>query len=316
MPDETSAPAQPSSYTEFLAMTDKPVEAPAETGTVEEPKESEVSAETSDESPSADEETVEESEPSDSQVQDPKVAQRIKKLLKERLEVRKENEKLLRQIAESAKLAGKPADRAVTPDPPSAKKDWYADDDPKAPKPKQADFKNWEDFSDAAADWRAGRTLEKLKFEQQQAADQEIWTREVTALNTGYETRLKAAPERDEIVKLTASGTEGASLWFPNAVADYIKASENGPALFLKLLQDKAAHKAVTSSRHPALQWAAMQKLEASFKPAKVPAKTVTSAPKPVTVLGGRSTPTGASKPEDAKSKEEFNRLMDRRRAG
>jgi hypothetical protein len=317
MPEETTA-GQPTSYAEFTALMDKPSEAApvqeteraAETdGTVTDPEGSSAAAST--ENPEGAEETDEETEASLSQVQDPSVSKRIKKLLADRRKERTENQKLLRQIADLTTPKEKPQE--TTTPAPSAAKDWYADDDPKNPKPKQENFKTWEEFSDAAADWRAERTLQKREFERNQQQVQQEFTTARQQLDAEHAARLEKSPVKDKVMELVGPGKAKEKVFFPDPVADFIKSSEHGPEVFLKLLEDDAAYKAVVAIRHPQLQWRALQKIEATFSKPVAPEKKVTSAPKPPTVLGGRSTPAGAAKPEEAGSYNEFNRLMDRK---
>lgn len=308
---ETVEAPQPTSFAEFNALMDKSSGATVEVEekpTAEAAAEEIPSAEAVTDSPETDEEIAEETEASEPQ--DPHVAKRIKKILAQRLETRKENQKLLRQIAE---LTAKPEKAEPPAAAPAANKDWYADDNPAKPQPKQVDFTTFEAYMDARADWRADRTLEKLKFESAQTEQREAIGREAEEINTAYRERLKASPEATEIQDLVGEGKPKQKLWFPEAVADFIKSSDQGPAILLKLLKDEGLYKEVMASRHPMKQFRAMQKIEASFSKTANPVKLVTSAPKPPTILGGRSTPAGASKPEEARSKEEFNRLMDRK---
>ena len=173
------------------------------------------------------------------------------------------------------------------------------------PDPNDPTFKTYEEYLEALTDWKTEQKLKardakqaRAEAESKQAEKLDAWAKRVEA--------IRAEPEYENFDDVLRTADE---IQVPAAIGEVILDSEVGPQLAYWLAKNMGEYQRI-AALGPLAAARELGKIEAALtkpaEPAQAPKPKVSSAPKPITPVGGR--PSGTTKTPDEMEFQDYKR--------
>lgn len=239
-----------------------------------------------------------------------KLRKRVDKLTERAKSAEERAEALARELAEARQA------RASTPPPPQPKPEPEPEPQPEEPvaRPKQEDFKTYEEWVEALSDWKVDQKLAKIAEDNAKAEQQAAVNKVISTYNDRVEDFKKEHEDWNEVVG-------SANVELHQGVLGALYELDNGPEVvyFLannpdvaKGIRDMNPIKAIAEIGRLAARLEAPPEQKSSNPVTKGPDKLpVSSAPPPIRPLSGHSTKQARSINDEDLSYTEWRKLRD-----